>query len=362
MTSVKQLLAFGIFLSFFWGMQLPHVHAQTPRDQTILSIDILLPRNSTDIVRAQEWGRVFEKLGHSVRISRPVGNEEPSIKETDRGSLRVVRLIGAMDRDGQLYFPDVVFKVGESDKLKAWLDELIVYGAQGAPEGKKLWGLNQTQFEQVLKQLSQPVESATLDKPFQDAIASFPFAKDVPLVVDPKAQKQFDSVQDQIVKQEFAGLTLGTALAGLLNDFDLGFMPLRTPDGTLQLSVRPKKELSNGWPIGWKVDDITPRNQIAPALFEFVRTGFESRPLSEVLAAIASQTKVPIVIDLPACEEKSIDPAASLVSYPQKQTAWAVVLASVVRQAKLTHSIRQDESGKPVVLVAPFVPYRLEER
>ncbi|TWT57904.1 hypothetical protein KOR42_12710 [Thalassoglobus neptunius] len=362
MPSVKKLLAFGVVLSLFWGIHSPDLFAQTPREQTILSIDILLPRNSTDIVRAQEWGRVFEKLGHSVRISRPVGKEEPSIKETTRGSLRVVRLKGAMDRDGLLYFPDVVFKVGESEQLKTWLDELIVYGAQGAPEGKKLWGLNQTQFEQVLKQLSQPVESSTLEKSFEAAIASLPFSKDVPLVVDPQAQKQFGSVQEQIVQQEYSGLTLGTALAGLLNDFGLGFMPLRTPDGTLQLSVRRKQELTNGWPIGWKVDDLTPRNQIAPALFEFVRTGFENRPLTEVLAAIASQTKVPVVVDLPACKEKSIDPSASLVSYPQKQTAWAVVLASVVRQGKLTHSIRQDEAGKPVVLVAPFVPYRLEEK
>ncbi len=48
--------------------------------------------------------------------------------------------MGQMDRTGAVAFPGQTFKMNEPEEIKKWLDEIKVYGAQGSPEGKKLWG------------------------------------------------------------------------------------------------------------------------------------------------------------------------------------------------------------------------------
>ena len=335
--------------------------AQNPADKTILSVEILLPKNSNDIAKAQRWGRVFDKLGHGVRINKPVFGDKPEIKENARGSLRIVKAIGEMDRSGTLKFPGAEFSFDETDKLKKWLDELKTYGAQGSPEGKELWGLNSQQFEDLVKALSNPLEFETKGKTASEIIRSLPIPEEFPVVFDESIGEDTTDKLAGNLEFELSGVAAGTALAGVLSQSGLGFLPKRTPQGTVQLTVMEFEKLSRPWPVGWKVDEGTPRNLIAPALFKFVQTGFDGTPLKEVLDAISNQTGTPILIDSRSCAEREIDPSKTLVSYAQKKTAWAVVMTSVVRQAKLTYSLRRDEGGRPLVWVTPFVPYRLDE-
>ncbi len=136
---------------------------------------------------------------------------------------------------------------------------------------------------------------------------------------------------------------------------------MRLPDASIQLSIEPLATVKDPWPIGWETDQSVPRNQIVPNLYKFVKTGFEEASLQRVLDAIATQTKTPILIDYHLCQQKEIDVTTVTVSYPTKQTAWALVMESVIRQARLTRKIMLDESGKPFVWVAPFVPYKLKK-
>ena len=335
--------------------------AQGGRNDTILSVEIMIPKISGDLVMAQRWGKAFEEIGIGTRIRMPLPSDKPEIKETIRGPLRVVRIVGELDRKGNLSFPEKTFTLNDMELIKTWLDEIKVYGAQGSPEGKKFWGLSKDQFDSVVKALTEPVSESTQGKTLLSVIDALPVPKSSPVVIHPEAREAFFKVEAGNVSQELIGISSGTALAAALREHGFGFRPLRTPGGSIELTVEPFSEISDPWPVGWDIDDSKPRNLIAPNLYQFVKTGFEKASLERVLDAISEQTTTPILIDFALCEAKNIDISTAQVSYPEKQTAWALVLASVVRQARLTHKLMLDEAGKTFVWVAPFIPYTPKE-
>jgi len=331
--------------------------AQSAVDNTFLTVEIMLPAIVGDPVEAQRWGKVFEKLGQVARIRQPLPGDKPDIKETNRGPIRTLRVVGELDRKGVLHFPGRSFTKNDTEQIKAWLKELRVYGAQGSPDGKKFWGLNQTQFETVVKGVSKPLEIDSVGKSLKEVLDDIPIDKTLPVVIHPSVKESFFEIEMVKVTQQLQGLSSGTSLAVMLRTQGYGFRPLRTPAGTIELTIEKLESTSEAWPVGWDIDDSKPRNQIVPNLFKFIKTGFEAAPLSRVLSAISEQTRTPILIDERLCKEKDIDIDSVDVSYPEKQTAWSLVLGSVVRQARLTDKIRLDEAGKPFVWVAPFVPY-----
>ena len=57
---------------------------------------------------------------------------------------------------GRIVLPDRTFTRGDGVNLQEWVEELRLYGAQGSPEGKPLWGLSEEQFKAVFTALSEP--------------------------------------------------------------------------------------------------------------------------------------------------------------------------------------------------------------
>ncbi len=335
-------------------------NAQIAANKTILTIEIMLPRIVGDPVQAQRWGKIFSEMGETARIRQPLPSDKPEIRETKRGTFRILKVVGELNRKGDLVFPQKTFSMSQTDQIKAWLDELKVYGAQGSPDGKKFWGLNKKQFDDVVKALSVPVSKETKDKPLMEVVDALPIDKTYPVIVHPDAREEFFKIETAELRQEIQGVSSGTALAVLLRERGFGFRPLRTPSASIELTIQSLSEISDPWPVGWDINDSKPRNFIIPNLYKFVKTGFEEAPLQRVLDAISEQTKTSILIDYNLCEQKEIDVAEAAVSYPEKQTAWSLVLGSVVRQARLTHKIMLDEAGRPFVWVKPFVPYKLK--
>ncbi len=336
--------------------------AQIGANKTILTIEIMLPRIVGDPVKAQQWGKIFSEMGENARIRQPLPSDKPEIKETKRGTFRVIKIVGELNRKGELVFPDKTFSMNQVDQIKAWLKAIKVFGAQGPPDGKKFWGLNKQQFDAVVKALSLPVAKETKEKPLMESVDALPIDKTYPVIVHPDAREAFFKIETAEVRQELQNVSSGTALAILLREHGFGFRPLRTPNATIELTIQSLSKISDPWPVGWDIDDTRPRNLIVPNLYDFVKTGFEEAPLQRVLDAISEQTKTSILIDYSFCQKKEIDVAKAAVSYPEKQTAWSLVLASVVRQVRLTHKIMLDEAGRPFVWVAPFVPFKLKNK
>jgi hypothetical protein len=317
---------------------------------TSLHID-LFASDPTQALQSQSWGRVFDQLGHRIRIRTGGVEDEPRLSETMRGPLRTVTLVGRLDRHGTLTFPGRTFKTGDDRALKEWLEELQSYGAQGSPLGQPRWGLNAEQFQGLFTSLSEVVKTDVTGLPLIDVVRSFGFGIDIPLRIH-------DSVADRwsdrlVAQQDVRRLTRGSALAVLLNDHGLCFRPLRTPSGTIDLVVLDKPHIPDAWPLGWEPRPDVSRKDYAPTLFSFSPIGFLDRPVTETLAAAREQTGCAVVVDTPGLLRQEIDLSTKIYGVPEKMTAWVLVLPAALTGTGALPQIRIDEAGKGFILVAP---------
>ena len=222
--------------------------------------------------------------------------------------------------------------------------------------------MSEAQFTEVYDALSTPIETDLAGLELPDAFQALKLPADYPLRLQTTAEDLLrNPVSAHPLRQDVRGLSMGTGLAIVLGDFGLGYRPLRNPRGTIDLMVEPLEDLKDAWPIGWELDPATPRNEVAPALFAMVKAGFDDLPLQDVLDAVEQASQTPIIIDYRRCAARDIDPAEVKVSYPQKQTAWVLIIRTVTSQARLTREIMADEAGQPFVYVFPFEPQRSAE-
>jgi len=321
---------------------------------TTLHIDLLM-NDATEALQSQTWGRVFDALGHRVRVRTGGVDDEPAIEETRRGPLRTVQLTGRLDRRGTLTFPGRTFKTGDERALKEWLEELQAYGAQGSPAGQPRWGLNTEQFQGLFKSLAEDVSTDFQGQPLIDAARSLGFGIDIPLRIHDSVASKWNATDPPlVVTQDVRALSRGAALALLLNDAGLCFRPLRTPSGAIDLVLLNRAETPDPWPIGWAPRPDVQRSDYAPALFAFGPIGFLDRPVTEVLLEARDQTGCAIVIDHPGITKKEVDLSKKTFGLPQKKTAWVLVLQSALAGTGLVPHIRVDEAGRGFILIAPF--------
>jgi len=321
--------------------------------KTIVEVDVIIPSVGAG-AEVQEWGRFFQTLGISAQLRQGNRDERPATTESVRGTLRTVRVVGRLDPRGTVLFDSRKFTTADREKVKEWLDELRVYGAQGTPDGKPLWGLDKTQFDEIFETLSRPTTTAFVGMTLKEALAAADWTMPYPLRIHTTAT---EAVADAApLRVNPLGLAKGTALAALLADQRLGFRPERTPSGTIELVIQPLSMIPEPWPVGWPLDPDKPRHLVAPTYFQNGQVDFEQVPLKTVLEACSERTATPILIDYPRCLAKSIDPTMVMVSHPAKKLAYALVVNTVVHQARLSLSLKLDEGGMPFVHVYPFDP------
>ena len=338
--------------------RLPMPKSATPQGvalKTSVEVDILSLELLGD-PSAQNWGKIFEDLGSSVRIRN--GREaKPSVTEKIRGSLRSVSASGVLNREGELSFGNVSFRLDEAERVKEWLNELKTYGAQGTPSGQPLWGLNREQFAVVNEQLSQPLTVIPQGQTLAAFVKSLNSDSMLPLRLSTAAEDWIkDPAHDRPITVDVSGFSTGTGLAIALNELGTGLRPVRTPAGQVEYEILPLDRLSDPWPMGWEPNPETPRDQITPQLFKMGEVQFEESRLTDVLTAIQTESKTPIVIDRKKCLAHKVDVNQITVSFPRKRTAWALVVSHLVRKSKLYNHYRQDEAGRGFILVAPFEP------
>jgi hypothetical protein len=326
---------------------------------TVVEMTVLIPR-AADQLAAQRWARVLGDLGVTAQMRQPILGDELHIEERVRGTLRLVEVTGQLTDDGDLQFAHRSYSPQQNRELKEWVDELLAYGAQGAPAGKPLWGLTELQFSEVYDSLSQPVAEELEGKTLDEAIAALPLPSAHPLERLSTADAHLLDAPAGVVQNRVQGLTTGTALAIILQESGLGFHPLRTPDGSLTLAIEPLQAGMQPWPVGWELSEESPQSDAAPALFKFVEIGFEDAALQDVLDAAAAAIEIPIVVDYQGTAAEGVDLAEQLVSLPVKRTSWSLMLNSVLRKAHLIKEVRRDEANRPFLYVAPFVPTRVE--
>ena len=75
---------------------------------TTLSFEIIMPKGTSSRVIAQDWGRVFAKLGHIVNIRQQTPRDgagpAEAVKQTETSSFRRIKAIGLLDTKGRVHF------------------------------------------------------------------------------------------------------------------------------------------------------------------------------------------------------------------------------------------------------------------
>lgn len=301
---------------------------------------------------AQAWGQRLQKLDIHFQTRQAVSGDKPEVREQKLGRLRRVTIVAVLERNGRIVCHDRNFTLAEADKLAEWIRELKVYGAQGAPHGKPLFGLDDRQFAGVLRELSVPVEVDTEGLSLEDVFEKLPLPAKYPLRLTAEAQRAVRQLEpNHRIKTQARGLSVGTTLAAALAESGLAFRPLRTPEGKIELAVSPRDDGEDAWPIGWPLDPDKPQGQLVPALFKMVPVELDDVPLTDVLVAAAQASEVPILTDYHAIARERIELAELKVTVPPRKTTWGLLLKQVTFPHKLGRRILADDSGKPFVLI-----------
>lgn len=327
--------------------------------KTLVEFTILLPRLG-GAIDAQRWAKTFADLGVQAQFRGPNGADEPGIEEKVRGTLRSVKVVGELTTDGRLHVADRVYTAEDVRKLKEWVDSLQTYGAQGAPQGQPLWGLNESQFTAVYEALSAPVEAELEGQTLTAALQQFPLPAKHPLRRLSAADEWLAAHPGTTLENRVQGLSCGTALAVVLGEAGLGFSPARTPEGEIELHVQPLAAGGQVWPVGWELPPDVDHGTLVPVLHKFLEIGFDDAALQDVLDAAAAAMEVPFVVDYYRVRGTGVDLAERTVSYPAKRTTWALMLNSIIRKANLVKDVRVDEQGRPLLYITPFVPTAVE--
>src|SRR5262249_53577749 len=158
----------------------------------------------------------------------------------------VVKVTAQLTGRGALKTSGGEFTYSDGPKLKKWLDEVQASG--GLPQQKTVFGLTAKQFDDVKKSLAVPVATSTQgtrpEKVLEHLRANLKF----PLSVDPTIAQAMAA--DDPVRDEFDGVSLGTALAAIARPAG-GVLTPRAGANGLELVIAEPKTGGDMWPIGW---------------------------------------------------------------------------------------------------------------
>ncbi|MGE0377207.1 MAG: hypothetical protein AB7Q45_17485 [Planctomycetaceae bacterium] len=340
----------------------PATPPAVPAKKTIIEFELLGDGPLRGGLVAHEWAETLQKIGADVQVRQPRPDDEVGVTEKTRGTLRWVKVVGLLNSSGNVVLPGREFSRSDTGLLREWIAELKLYGALGAPDGKPLWGLSESQFKTLFSALSAPIAADGDGEPLMTALLRMHLPPEHPVRFHSTATQHLSQMaRAPAVRQRLAGMSCGTGLAAVLADCGLGFRPLRNPAGEIELVVQPLADLSDPWPVGWDLHQDMRRHELAPALFKMAPVQFDEVPLQDVLDAIAIKTEIPIIIDRYAVEQKGIDLAASTLSYPSKRIAWIQVIHSVAVRNGMTEKLKIDENSRPFLHVAPFTARRSSE-
>lgn len=328
-----------------------HAAAQQESKPAYLSFEIIAPPGAGSRVHSQEWGRVFQKLGHSVRIRTQTAADgtgpRESVTETESATSRRIKAVGLLDAKGNVHFGTRRFSSRDTARLKAWIDSLKKYGKQGDPSGQPLWGLKAEVFGKLYDAIATPLEVEVKGKPVTEAVTAMRFPPQHPVVWDDDARQIAARASE--VTRELKLIGRPTALAMVLNDAGLGFYPQRQPNGSVSLRIA-KQSSEPHWPVGWR-----PKLSVArtvPGFFNQIEVELPDIGLERLFGTISERTQVPIRVDHYHIRAKGLEFDKMKIRVDRRKMSWNRVVQTASIRNRLNYDIRVDELGKPFVWVS----------
>jgi hypothetical protein len=330
----------------------PASSSSTGDSDTRITVELLTGTEGVGL-QAQQWETVFEHAGILSRIHQESPGDKISVREKQYGKLREIFLVGRLERNGSLAFPGRHFARSESAAFDEWLRELKVYGAQGNPTGKALWGLSHEQFEAMIGALGAPVDQEVAGLSFDEALRGLQLPDQYPFRFSIAAQQTLaePGLKKRPGRLQLRGIARGSALAMFLSQYGLGFRPNRTPKGKLELVGLRTEDGQALWPIGWDIPEGAYPAAVAPKLFQQTQVDLKDQKLSDVLDAIADRTGIPVRVDSTSMAARGLDLNSILVNASGQHMTWTRLLSTITSPSLLTPSLRTDEAKKPFVWV-----------
>ncbi|HQX48768.1 MAG TPA: hypothetical protein PLY87_22760 [Planctomycetaceae bacterium] len=311
-----------------------------------LDIEVLIQSQTSHRVKAQEWGRVLQDLGYSVKFREARAGESPGVEDRDSGDLLSTHIVAAMAPDGSIGFGNYRFAIESPQPLTLLLEEIRRYGANGPPNASPTWGLTDEQFKEVTQLLAQPVRNAVeLQSPVL-AIESIGLPDNMRLKFTDAARglaisKRPVSAPDSL---ELQTVSRGTAIAIVLAQYGLGFRPKCVAPGRYDLEIDRGNEASNLWPVGWKPEQSF--SEILPAYFKAIPLDVEDVETGKLIGAVAEKLQLPFFSAAYALDEKGLHIDTLKYTRKDARISPARLLTAVGDKLDLGFDVRVDEAGK----------------
>ena len=309
-----------------------------------LNIRVLVSGRPAARVKDREWSQLFRNAGYQVAIATNDGSRQPGIQARKIGRRSVLEVTGLVDRRGILRVGDREFRLGKSQHLKSFLDELAHHGPDGPIRMRPTWGLSVPQFTEVLKFMAGSVEDEiTLSSPAETVQAlRLPPAFRVTWSND--VQNTARSKRTDPGSIDLRRVSLGTGLAMAMAQFGLGYRVMKHADSGYWLEIDSGDESSNLWPVGWK--NRQPLTTVLPQLYEPVTVDLVDEKITEIVDTIADRVGVPCFCSFRCLAESGIQYQQITYSGTFGRRSPFRLLRSISGQHRIGIEARTDEAGR----------------
>jgi hypothetical protein len=296
-----------------------------------------------------QWFQLFADLKeNNLRIRAAGTADAPAITSAGRPEAPVYKVVGIVNRNGELLVPGGKFRITERAGLADWLKKLRTEGPERAKGAPRLpFGLSKDQFGQIHDDLARAIPFSTKGLKPADFVNRAADLVQHPLSGDAASAALLEAAEP--IDAELRGLSVGTGLAYLLDTQGLALVPRLDARRQPIYAIGPESKRQQRWPMGWEARE--PRRDLVPSLFDTVEVELTDVELSRILAAVGEHVPAPILVDRAALAGEKIDLAKVKMSLPAKRTMYDLVLRKVLVPNRLTHEVRVDEGHRPFLWI-----------
>jgi hypothetical protein len=311
-----------------------------------VEIEVIFEPGVSADAAAQKWAKQLGDLGiGSVRFRQIQNGDSVGVQSQGVGASKSYVVTAQLNSRGTLITSGGQFGYGDGAKLKKWLDE--VQGGGGLPgQRKTIFGLSAKQLDELKNDLSSTVSISTKGMRPEQAIEKIHANLKTPLSIDGAIQKAFAA--DDPVRDEFIGLSAGTALAAIARPAG-GVLVPRVGAKGVELTIAAPQPGGEMWPIGWPPEEKDEAN-VVPMLYQYTEVEIDGVTAEEAIEAIQGRLKTPLVWDYNNMVRGRID-LKKVVKVKADKTYYRRILDQVLYQAGLKCELRTDDAGKPLIWI-----------
>jgi len=262
------------------------------------------------------------------------------------GPYRRIEVRAIIDLHGHLIVGRYVFRPGDINSLRKFLNKLKREGVPKPDPAAPLWGLTEKQFDRLQEALSKPSQFSLDREPLPKFIERFEESAGVPVSMSEAVKQRAETTR---ITAETGRIALGTAAAYCFSLVDLAFEPRADAEGNLSLVIMRSSESIRPWPIGLKPESM--RNKVAPQLFNFIELQTIDTPLDQIVEAIRKNLDLEVLLDLPAMKAAGIDPAKLRSTAKLPRSTWSSAIRRVLKPLGLVYELRIDEANRPFLWI-----------